>query len=212
VKDFAPVALIGKQNYVMIVQGALPVKNVAELIAYAKKNPGVLNYNSAGVASSTHLAGAYFATLAGIKMVHIPFKSTQEAANDVMAGRGHIVFVPTAGVGVYQQDQRVRILATTAAKRSPTLPNAPTVAESGLPRFQFESWFGLLAPANTPSGTLIKINAAVNKAIAVPEVKEKLRSNGIDPAPMNVAEFHKVFMADRDLMTKIVKESGITRD
>ncbi len=212
VKDFAPVALVGNQSYVLIIQSALPVKTVAELIEYAKKQPGVLNYNSAGVASSTHLAGAYFASLAGIQMVHIPFKGTQEAANDVVGGRGHMAFVPTAGAGIYATETRVRILATTGPKRSPTQPNVPTLAESGLPRYQFESWFGLLAPAKTPPATIARINAAVNKVIAMPEVKTRLLNSGIEPAPMTVAQFTKVFLADRDLMGRIVKESGITRE
>jgi tripartite-type tricarboxylate transporter receptor subunit TctC len=212
VKDFAPVALIGNQSYVLIVQAALPVKNVAELAAYAKKQPGLLNYNSAGVASSTHLAAAYFASMAGAQMVHIPFKGTQEAANDVVGGRGHLTFVPTAGAGVYLQDPRVKILATTGAKRSSILPNVPTFAESGLPRFRFESWFGLLAPGKTPPAVVAKINAAVNKVIAMPEVKDRLLNFGIEPAPMDVAAFTKVFLADKELMGKVVKESGITRE
>ena len=212
VKDFAPVAMIGNQSNVMMVQAALPVKNLQELIAYAKKNPGTLNYNSAGVASSTHLAAAYFCTLAGVQMVHIPFKSTQEAANDVVGGRGHVVFVPTAGAGVYMQDARVRVIATTARKRAGLLPSVPTVAEAGLPRYQFESWFGLLASSKTPAPVIAKINAAVNKAIEGNDVKEKLLNFGIEPAPMSVAEFNKVFLADRDLMGRVVKESGITRE
>ena len=212
VKDFAPVALIGKQSYVLLVQSGLNVKNVQELVAYAKKNPGKLNYNSAGVASSTHLAGAYFGSLAGIDMVHIPFKSTQEAANDVMAGRGHLTFVPTAGVGVYANDARVRVIGTTGAKRSPLLPNAPTLAESGLPRYRFQSWFGLLAPAKTPPAVVERINAAVNRSIAMPQVKERLQNFGIESAPISVADFTKVFLADRDLMARIVKASNLTRE
>lgn len=212
VKDFAPVALIGNQSYVLIVQAALPVRNVAELIAYAKARPGALNYNSAGIASSTHLAGAYFCKMAGIDLVHIPFKSTQEAANDVMGTRGHIVFVPTAGVSVYTRDARVRILATTGLTRAGTLPQVPTVNESGLPKFEFESWFGLLAPSKTPPALITRINAAVNKVVAQPEVKERLQNLGIDPVPMGVAEFNKVFLSDRELMTRIVKDSGVTRE
>ncbi|XAH24209.1 tripartite tricarboxylate transporter substrate binding protein [Xylophilus sp. GW821-FHT01B05] len=212
VKDFAPVALIGMQSYVLIVQSALKVNSVAELIAYAKKQPGVLNYNSAGVASSTHLAGAYFANMAGIAMTHIPFKGTQEATNDVVGGRGHVVFVPAAGAGIYLSDARVRIIATTAAKRSQLLPKVPTVAESGLPRFLFESWFGLLAPGKTPPEVVAKLNAAVNTALAVPEVRERLVNFGIDPAPMSTAEFNQVFLGDRELMATVVKASGISRD
>jgi len=212
VKDFTPVALIGEQSYVMIVQAALPVKTVQELIAHARKNPGTLNYNSGGAASSTHLAAAYFCTLAGVQMAHVAFNDVAEAVNDVVGGRGHVVFVPTAGAGVYQQDTRVRVLATTATKRAAMFPKVPTVAESGLPRYAFESWFGLLASSKTPAPVVAKINAAVNKVIAIPDVREKLMKVGIEPAPVSVSEFNKVFLADRDLKAKIVKESGITRE
>lgn len=212
VKEFAPVALIGNQSYVLIVQSALKVGTTAELVALAKKQPGVLNYNSAGVASSTHLAGAYLCSLAGVKMTHIPFKGTQEAVNDVVGGRGHVAFVPTAGAGVYVNDTRVRIIGTTGARRAPLLPNVPTIAESGLPRYQFESWFGLLAPSATPAAVQAKINAAVNKVVGIKEVREHLQNFGIEPNPMNVAEFTKLFLADRELMARIVKDSGITRE
>lgn len=212
VRDFAPVALIGTQSYVLLVQSSLNVHNVAELIAYAKKHPGALNYNSAGVASSTHLAAAYFANLAGVDMVHIPFKGTQEAANDVVGGRGHLTFMPTAGVGIYSTNTRVRVIGMTGTKRWPLMPNVPTLAESGLPGYQFESWFGLLAPSKTPAPVIEKLNAAVNKTLAIPHVKERLQNFGIESAPMSVAGFTKVFLADRELMTRIVRDAKLTRD
>ena len=212
VKDFVPVANFGDQNYVLIVQSALKVNNAGELIALAKKKPGELNYGSAGVASSTHLAGAYFASMAGIQMVHIPFKSTQEAANDVMGGRTHVTFVPTAGAGPYLADPRVKVIGITSAKTSPMMPNVPAIAQSGLKGYEFESWFGLLAPAKTPPAVVNKLNAAVNKVIAKPEVRDKLVKFGVDPKPLSPAEFNKLFLADRDLMARIVKESGITRE
>jgi len=212
VKDFVPVANIGKQSYVLIVQSALGVKNVAELIAHAKKQPGILNYASAGVSSSTHLAGAYFTSAAGLQMVHVPFKSTQDATNDVVGGRTHIVFVPAAGAAPYRNDPRVRIIGVTAVKRSPQLPDVPTIAESGLPRFHFESWFGLLAPGSTPAPVVAKLNAAINKVTSMKDVSERLQNFGIEPNPIGIEEFNKLFLADRELMTKVVKESGITRE
>jgi tripartite-type tricarboxylate transporter receptor subunit TctC len=139
VKEFAPVANIGNQSYVLMVNAAVPAKTAAEFIQYAKSKPGVLNYNSAGVGSSTHLAMAYFAKSADLDMVHVPYKGTAEAATDVSGGRGNAVIVPTAGVGVYLQDTRLRIIGITSKKRSPLLPNIPTLAESGLTGFQFES-------------------------------------------------------------------------
>ncbi len=212
VKDFMPVANIGKQSYVLMVNAGLKVNTAGEFVALARKNPDKFNYASAGVTSSTHLAGAYFASMAGLKMLHIPFKSTQEAANDVVAGRSHAVFVPTAGLGVYLNEPRIRVIATTGLKRAAQLPNVPTIAESGVPRYQFESWFGLLAAGATPYAVVTKLNAAVNKVVAMKEVRERLMNFGIEPNPLSVADFNKLFLADRDLMTKIVKDSGITRE
>ena len=212
VKEFIPVANIGNQSYILMVNAALPVKTVAEFVRHAKSNPGALNYNSAGVGSSTHLAMAYFARSADIEMQHVPYKGTQEAVTDVTGGRGHAVIVPTAGVGLYLQEPRLRIIGLSAAKRSTLLPQIATFSESGLPGFAFESWFGLLAPAGTPAATVERINTAVNKAIAVREVHERLQQLGIESTPLNVEGFNKLFLADRELMTRIVKESGITRD
>lgn len=212
VKDFVPVANIGKQSYVLIVPAALKLNTVAELVAYAKTKPGELNYTSAGISSSTHLAGAYFASAAGIQMVHVPFKSTQDAANDVVSGRSHMVFVPTAGAGVYLADKRVRILGITAPKRTPLLPAVPTFAESGLAKFQFESWFGLLAPAATPAPVVASLNSAVNKVLARKDIRDGLQGLGIEPSPLATPEFKQLFLADRELMARIVKDSGITRE
>jgi tripartite-type tricarboxylate transporter receptor subunit TctC len=212
VKEFAPVANIGNQSYILMVNASVPVKTAGEFIQYAKSKPGVLNYNSAGVGSSTHLAMAYFAKTADIDMVHVPYKGTAEAVTDVSGGRGNAVIVPTAGVGVYLQDTRLRVIGITSKKRSPLLPNIPTLAESGLSGFHFESWGGLLAPAATPVAVQEKINAAVNKIIVNKDVKERLMALGMDSPQWNLDAFNKVFLADRDLMTKIVKETGITRE
>ncbi len=212
IKDFTPVANIGNQSYILMVNANLPVKTAADFVRYAKANPGVLNYNSAGVGSSTHLAMAYFAKFAGLEMQHVPYKGTQEAVTDVTGGRGHAVIVPTAGVGVYLQETRLRVIGLSANKRTPLLPHIPTLAESGVPGFVYESWFGLLAPAGTPAPVIEKLNAAVNKVIAIKEVRERLQHLGIDSGYLNVEGFNKLFLADRELMTRIVKESGITRD
>jgi tripartite-type tricarboxylate transporter receptor subunit TctC len=212
VKEFAPVANIGNQSYVLMVNAGVPAKTAAEFIQYAKSKPGVLNYNSAGVGSSTHLAMAYFAKTADLDMVHVPYKGTAEAVTDVSGGRGNAVIVPTAGVGVYLQDTRLRIIGISSKRRSALLPNVPTLAESGLSGFHFESWFGLLAPAATPIAIQEKLNAAVNKIILNKDVKERLLALGMESPQLNLEAFNKVFLADRDLMTRIVKETGITRD
>lgn len=211
VKDFVPVANFGNQNYVLIVQAGMHVNTAAELIALAKKQPGALNYGSAGIASSTHLAAAYFCSMAGVQMLHVPYKGTQEAASDVIGGRCHMVFVPTAGAGAYLVDPRVKVIGISSLQPSPELPQVPAIARSGLQGYAFESWFGLLAPAKTPAAVVARLNAAINKVLARPDIHDKLVRFGIAPRPLAPSEFNKLFLADRDLMTRIVKESGITR-
>jgi len=212
IKDFAPVANIGAQSYVLLTNSQTPFTNVAELIQYAKKHPNELNYGSAGIGSSTHLAMAYFCKTAGIDIMHVPYKGTQEAANDVLAGRAQAVIVPTAGVGVYISDPRIRTLSITSKKRSTLRPQILTFHESGLKDFFFESWFGLLACASTPRPILERLNTSINKVIAAEPVRSRLLSQGIEPANMNLEEFNHLFLADKELMTRLVKLVGLTRE
>src|SRR5215213_6862915 len=158
-KDFAPIAHIGNVDYVLMSSSSVPAKNVAEFVAYAKANPGKLNYATAGNGSATHLSMAYFAAMAGIEMVHVPYKATGEAVNEVLAGRSHAVIAANIGAIPYAKDARVRMLGSTAARRSKFLPDLPTVAESGVPGYAFDSWMGLLGPAGIPKVTVDAINA-----------------------------------------------------
>ena len=212
IKEFTPVAEIGTQNYVLIISAALPVKNVAEFVRYAKQRPGELNYGSAGVGSSTHLAMAYFASVAGVDMVHVPYKSTQEAATDVIGGRAHAVIVPNAGVMAYASNPKLRIIGVTSRERSSLLPTVPAIAKDGLPGYEFESWFGILAPAGTPPALVERLNAAVNKALTHPEVQSRLAAQGVMPVPGSVEAFNKVFLADHVLMTKVVKDAKLVAE
>jgi tripartite-type tricarboxylate transporter receptor subunit TctC len=145
-------------------------------------------------------------------MEHIPYKSTAEAANDVLAGRGQAVFMPTAGLLAYASNPALRLLGVSSVKRSPLLAQAPTLSEAGLPGFVFESWFGLLAPKGTPPKEVARINAAVDKVLAQKPVADRLRNLGLEPDPSSVAEFDKLFLADHDLMFRLVKDSGLKRD
>src|SRR4051812_38911956 len=164
IHDFAAVANIGMQSYVLMTSASVPAQSVSELVAYAKANPGKLNYASPGHGSSGHLAAAYFASLAGLDMVHIPFKSTQDATTDVLAGRSHAVIVPNVGALPYAKDERIRLLGVTSAEPSPFLPSVPVIGRS-VPGYAFDSWFGLLAPARTPSAVVERINAEVAKLL-----------------------------------------------
>jgi tripartite-type tricarboxylate transporter receptor subunit TctC len=207
VKDFAPVANIGMQSYVLMTSAALPVGKVSDLVAYAKARPGALNYASPGHGSSGHLAMAYFARLAGIEMVHIPFKSTQDATNDVIAGRSQALIVPNVGAMPFQKDARIRLLGVTSPKRSAFLPEVPAVAED-LPGYVFESWFGLLAPARTPRAVIERINAEVAKLLANPVILERLAAQGVEPRPLSPEAFGKLVREDYEAMAKVVKAVG----
>ncbi len=209
VKDFVPVGNIGTQSYVLLINAKLPFKSVADFVSYAKKHPGEMNYNSAGIGSSTHLAMAYFCRQAGIELLHIPYKGTQEAANDVLAGRSQAVIIPTAGIGVYMADPRIKALAITSRRRATQYPQIPTIDESGLKDFYFESWFGFLAPSGTPKATVQRLNTALNQAISQDVVRQRLLTQGIEPSHESADEFEKVFLADKVLMTRLVQDVGL---
>jgi tripartite-type tricarboxylate transporter receptor subunit TctC len=212
VKDFTAVAHIGTGAYIVLVNGRLPVKSVAELINYAKANPGRLNYSSAGVGSATHLAMAYFAHQAAINIVHVPFKSTAEALNSVMAGDTELLIVPTLGSQAFVGNPALRLLAVVSKNRIPTLPDVPTVSENGLPGFEFTSWFGLLGPANMPADVTMKINNAIAKVIAMPQVAANIAQQGIEPMPMSSAAFTQLLADNFASMKTIVTTAGLTSE
>src|SRR6266571_3379354 len=207
IRDFAGVANIGMQSYVLMASAAVPAKNVAELLGYARANPGRLNYASAGHGSSSHLAMAYFAGLAKLDMVHIPFKSTADANNDVLAARSHAVIVPNVGAIPFVKDERIRLLGVTSQKRSVFLPEVPPVAES-VPGYGFDSWFGLLAPAKTPEAVIARINAAVAKLLRDPVILARLASQGVEPHPLSPEAFERLIREDYEDMAKVVKAVG----
>src|SRR5258706_2276743 len=181
IDDFAGVAHICSVEYVLLISASLPAKNVPELIQYLKANPGKLNYASAGTGSATHLSMAYFTNLAGVEMVHIPFKATGEAVNEVVAGPAHAAMPSNISALSFTQEPRVRLLAVTRAQRSKFLPGLPTVAEA-LPGYEFDSWMGLLAPARTPRAQVERINAAMATLLKDPAMLERLDKQGPRPS------------------------------
>ena len=207
IKDFAPVANIGMQSYVLMASAQLPARTVGDLINEAKANPGKLNYASPGPGSSGHLAMAYFAKLAGIEMVHIPFKSTQDATNDVIAGRSHVLIVPNVGALPFARDERIRLLGVTSPKRSPFLPQVPAIAET-LRGYEFESWFGLLAPAHTPEPVIERINTAVSGLLKDKVILDRLARQGVEPRPLTPEAFGGLIRDDYEAMAKVVKLVG----
>ena len=211
-KDFTPIAHIGNVDYVLLVSATVPAKTVADFVAYAKANPGKLNYASAGNGSATHLAMAYFASLAGIEMVHVPYKATGEAVNEVLAGRAHAVIAANIGAIPYVNDQRVRALASTGRERSKFLPDLPSVDEAGVRGYTFDSWIGLLGPAGVPRATVEAINAAVAKLLKDPVILGRLDKQGVVPQAMSPQEFGKLLAADYAKMARVVKLSGARID
>jgi len=207
-KDFAPMAHIGTADYVLMIHPEVPAKTAAEYIRYAKANPGKLNYATAGVGSATHLSMAYFNGLAGIDVVHVPLKATGEAINEVISGRAQAVIAASIGALAFAKDSRIRLIGVTSPKRSKYLPEVPTIAESGLPGYQFDSWFGLLGPAATPAAEVNRVNAAMAKVLKDPVVLERLDKQGIEPLAMSNADFAKLLAVDYKRMAEVVKASG----
>jgi tripartite-type tricarboxylate transporter receptor subunit TctC len=208
IKDFTPVAFIGSTGYVIAAPANLGVNTMADYVKLLKSKPGQYNYASAGNGSATHLGMAYFLAKAGIEMQHVPFKSTGDAVNEVLAGRVQGVTSALIGIVAFKGDPRIKLLAYTGAQRSRFMPELPTVAEGGVPGYKFDSWIGVLAPAGLPRAELDKLNAAMNKVLAMPEVQERLLRLGVEPGTMAADEFSRLLRADWETAGVIVKASG----
>jgi tripartite-type tricarboxylate transporter receptor subunit TctC len=209
VKDFVEVATLGGQPNVLVVAPASGYKTTSDLIAAAKKSPGTLNYASAGTGSGTHINAEKFKLAAGIDAVHIPYKGTPEAITDTMTGRVTYFFSPISAALPNVREGRLVALGVSTAKRSSALPNVPTIAEGGLPGFDYNLWVGLWAPAGTPQDIVDKINADVARALATPDVRERLAGLGAEPMVMTPAEFRKLMRDEMDDSAKVVKAAGI---
>jgi len=209
VKDFVDIAALGGQPNVLVVAPSLGVKSVAELIALAKKKPGELNYASAGSGSGTHINGEKFKLAAGIDVLHVPYKGTPEALTDTIAGRVTYYFAPISAALPFVREGKLVALAVSTAKRASALPNVPTVAESGLPGFDYSLWVGLFAPAGTPPEVVDKIARDVRSAAQAADVKERFATLGAEPMPMTPAEFKQFVDGEITESAKVIKAAGI---
>src|SRR5438105_1015834 len=208
-KDFIDVVPLGGQPNVLVVAPAAGFKNVADLIAQAKQKPGQLNFGSAGQGSGTHINGEKFKLAAGIDVVHIPYKGTPEALSDTIAGRITYFFSPISAALPFVRDGKLTALAVSTAKRSSVLPNVPTIAESGLPGFDYSLWVGLFAPAGSPADVVEKIAADVRAVSQAADVKERFATLGAEPMPMTSAEFKRFVETDITDSGKVIKAAGI---
>jgi tripartite-type tricarboxylate transporter receptor subunit TctC len=207
-KDFEAIGRIGTAPNTLVVHPSLPVHSVAELIAYGKANPGKLNYGSAGIGTVSHVCGEYFATAAGVTLTHIPYKGTGPAITDLLGGHIPMAFAPIPATHENAQAGKLRMLAVTSAVRSTLLPDVPTIAESALPGFEAVLRYGLVAPPGTPRPMIEKLNAALNAALASPDVRARLAIDGAEPLPGTPAEYAADIDREEAQWSKVVKASG----
>lgn len=207
-KDFAPVGLIATSALVVLLHPSVPATSIGELIALAKKEPGKLNYASAGPGSGIHLATELFASMAGIRLVHVPYRGSSPALNDLLGGHVQIYFssLPPA-VGIAREG-KVRALAVTGAQRSAVLPELPTVAEAALPGYEAVLHYGIAAPAGTPRPIIDKLNAALRAALALEETRALIAASGAEPLPSTPEEYAADIDREETKWSRIVRESG----
>jgi tripartite-type tricarboxylate transporter receptor subunit TctC len=209
-KDFAPIGCIGTAPNTVTVHPSFPAKTIAELIAYAKDNPGKVNFGSAGIGTLSHIAGEHLATMAGVKLTHVPYKGTGPAMTDLLGGHIPMAFAPIPAVHGAAEGGQLRVIAVTAPKRSSLLPNVPTVAESGLPGYEAVLRYGLVAPAGTPRPVIERLNKALNTALASEEVKKRLALDGAEPQPGTPESYAADIDREETQWAKVVKAIGIT--
>ena len=206
--DFAGITPLAALPNMLVVGAGSAIKTVSELIATAKANPGKLNYASAGVGSATHVNAEKFRSASGINVTHIPFKGTPETIVETSAGRVDFMFTPLLSSLPTVRDGRMRALAVSTAKRSSAMPEVPTVAEAGLPGFVFDFWIGLLAPAKTPRAVVAKLNAEVSKALAMPDVKERMSKLGAESMPMSPEQFDAYIKDEFNTLGAVMKAAA----
>ncbi len=212
IKDFAPITRVANVPNLLVANPTQPFKSVAELIAYARANPGKVNFASSGNGTSIHLSGELFKTMAKVQMVHVPYKGSAPALTDLLGNQVGIMFDNLPSVIAHVRSGKLRPLAITTAKRSPELPDVPTLAESGLPGYEATSWFGLLAPAGTPAAVIAKLNAAIVKVLAQPDVRKRISDQGAEVYSETPEQFAAFILTEGVKWGKVVRDSGASLD
>ncbi|HVX75458.1 MAG TPA: tripartite tricarboxylate transporter substrate binding protein [Bradyrhizobium sp.] len=208
-KDFVPIGMIGNAPSAVVVHPSFPVKSIAELIAYAKANPGKVNFGSAGVGSVNHITGEYFAREAGITLVHVPYKGTGPALTDLLGGHIPMALAPIPAVHANVSAGLLRALATTGKTRNHLMPDVPTIAETGLPGFEASLYYGLVAPAGTPRPVIDRLNKELRAALASDEVKKQLSADGTEITPSTPEAYGEFIDKDEKKWSELVKASGV---
>jgi tripartite-type tricarboxylate transporter receptor subunit TctC len=209
IRDLAPVSLIATGPNAMLVHPAVPAQTVRELVDYARAHPGALNFASAGVGSTNHLAGELFQSVAGVRMVHVPYKGNAEAMADLLSGRVQVLFSGLPPVMAQIQAGKIRPLAIAGPQRAATLPGVPTLAEAGLPGAEVVVWYGLIAPAGTPPEAIARLNAAVAKALARPDIRARFVDAGSDPSASTPEQFGRMIRADLARWKQVIVAANI---
>jgi tripartite-type tricarboxylate transporter receptor subunit TctC len=212
IRDFAPISLISIGPFVLMTHPSVPAKSIKELIALAKAQPGKLNYASAGNGVANHLAGELFKQMAGIDIVHVPYKGAPQAVTDVLAGHMNMMFNSVAPIVGYIKTGKIRVLGIASLQRSPQLPDVPTIHESGVPGFEAVNWFGMFAPAKTPRKIINRLNGALVQTIKTPEMQSQFIKLGADPIGSSVEEFTAFVKRDMEKYEKVVRISGAKVD
>jgi len=207
-KDFAPIGMIGNAPNSLVVHPSFPAKSVKELVDYAKANPGKVSYGSAGVGTVSHVAGEYFATAAGVKLIHVPYRGTGPAVADLIGGHIPMAFAPIPATHGPVSQGQLRGLAVTSAKRSTLVPDLPTIVEAGIPNFEASLHYGLVAPAGTPRPIIDKLNQALRTVVTSDEVKKRLATDGAEPTPGTPEEYAADIDQEETRWSAVVKASG----
>jgi tripartite-type tricarboxylate transporter receptor subunit TctC len=211
-KDFEAIGLIAKVPNILVVNPKLPVRTVADYVRFAKEQPKGVTFASSGSGSSIHLSGEMFKMVSRSNMLHVPYRGSAPAVTDLIGGQVESMFDNTPSALPHVQGGRLRVIAITSAKRSPLLPDVPTIAESGYPDFDVQSWFGLAAPAGTPKAIVDRLNAELNKAIANPEARKRLTELAATPEPGTPQQFRAHIAAETKRWQEVVKASGAKAD
>ena len=211
-RDFTPIALVGENPNILVINPYVPAKSIKELIALGKARPGQLNYGSSGSGTTVHLSGELFSVMAGIKMVHVPYKGASEALTALLSGETDLMFASLSSSIPLVKSGRLRAFAVTGEKRSPSIPEMPTMSEAALPGYAATAWFGLLGPAGMPPAAVTTLSNAALASLQTQEVKDRLFASGVEVRPMPPAEFAQLIESEIKKWAQVVKASGARAD